>query len=174
VGRLAADLLNAGCDVIFDQWHNVSVGASIARFVERAGKSQFVIVVGTRRYLEKYKTNENILAPGSVLAGRADIVNQRLLGSEAQKRSILPILREGEAENALPVLARGRVYGDFRNETHYFVALFDLILTMVGVGFDMPGIIELRETLKSAAAKLESVGIAPTDADRNSEGVATA
>ena len=165
MGRLAADLLNAGCDVIFDQWHNVSVGASIARFVERAGKSQFVIVVGTRRYLEKYKTNENILAPGSVLAGRADIVNQRLLGSEAQKRSILPILREGEAENALPVLARGRVYGDFRNETHYFVALFDLIL---------PGIIELRETLKSAAAKLESVGIAPTDADRNSEGVATA
>ncbi len=53
-----------------------------------------------------------------------------------------------------------------RKETHYFVSLFDQILTMVKVGFDMPGIMELRETLRAAAAKLESGGVSPNIIDR--------
>ena len=160
VHRLAADLQNADYDVVFDQWHNTSIGASIARFVERASATDFIIVVCTPRYLEKYERNSEVYK-GSVLAGEMELVNQRLIGTEIQKRNVLPVLLEGSPETALPPLMRGRIYADIRKETHYCVALFDLILTIGGVGFDEPGILEIREAQKAAAAKLERLGTEP-------------
>src|SRR5258708_15722376 len=91
------------------------------------------------------------------MTGEMEVGNQRLLGTDMQKRTVLPVLLEGNSEQSLPPLVRGRVFADFRIEAHYFVALFDLVLTMSGVGFDQPGIPEIRESQRSAAAKLDDL-----------------
>lgn len=161
--RLAIDLRNCDFDVVFDQWHNTSVGASIAQFVERSASSDYVLIVGTPRYLEKYRTNETALYRGSILAAEVELINQRLTGTDGQKRTVLPVLLRDEPERSLPPLACGRVYADFRKEEAYFVELFGLIITMSQVGFDKPGILEIRESLKAAALKLETLGSGGTD-----------
>ena len=158
--RLATDLRNAEFDVVFDQWHNVGIGASISKFVERSAASDFVLVVGTPRYLEKYRKNEDASYAGNVLSSEVALLNQRLTGNEAQKRTVLPVLLRGEPGTALPPLAQGRVYADFRQEQEYFVRLFELILTASGIGFDSPGILEGRESLKAAAENLKQIGSA--------------
>lgn len=45
---LATDLQKAGIMVVLDRWENARIGASVPRFVERVGKTDRVIVVGTR------------------------------------------------------------------------------------------------------------------------------
>jgi len=52
---LGTDLLKAGVRVVLDRWENRRIGASVARFVARAGKCERVIVVGTTLYREKYE-----------------------------------------------------------------------------------------------------------------------
>lgn len=48
-----------------------------------------------------------------------------MLGTEAQKLSVLPLLLEGTPEIAPPLL-NGRVYSDFREAAVYFTRMFDL------------------------------------------------
>ena len=74
-------------------------------------------------------------------------INQRLTGSEKQKRTVLPVLLEGDEEAAFPPLMQGRVYADFRSETTYFATLFDLILSLYSIDFHDRAVADLRETL---------------------------
>ena len=53
-----------------------------------------------------------------------------------------------EPDESLPPLLRGRTYADFRDENAYFVVAFDLMLTLYGLGFSLPGIVEWRQTLR--------------------------
>ncbi len=90
VARLADDLQKADVNVVLDQWDNPMIGASVARFISRIAKSDYILVVGTPVYLQKC---ENNLSPeGSVLAAEVDLMGVRLLGTEQQKASILPVL----------------------------------------------------------------------------------
>lgn len=87
--RLAADLQKAGIEIVLDRWHNVQIGASVARFVERIEKSDRIIMVGTPR--RKYENKDT--STGYVVAAEVDLINNRLLGTEAQKQSVLPVRR---------------------------------------------------------------------------------
>src|SRR4029453_4184653 len=84
---------------------------------------------------------------GSVVAAEVDLVNKNLTGSETQKESVMPVLREGTPATALPPLLGGRVYADFRHEEMYFAALFDLVLSMYRVPFDDEDVTGLRTSL---------------------------
>ncbi|HET9920690.1 MAG TPA: hypothetical protein VFQ30_12655, partial [Ktedonobacteraceae bacterium] len=83
-----------------------------------------------------------------------DLISIRLLGTEKQKASILPILLEGEEFTSLPPLLHRRVHSDFRREEYYFSTLFDLILTLYLVRFDDPIVRDLRVTLHEEADEL--------------------
>jgi GTPase SAR1 family protein len=142
----ATDLRNAGMQVLLDEWENATIGASIARFISRIQESDVVVAVGTPTYREKY---ENTVSPsGSIVAAEVDLICKRMTGTEAEKRTVLPVLLEGKVEAAFPPLLQGRVYSDVRQEESYYAGVFDLILTVYDIPFGQPVIGELRAKLK--------------------------
>jgi small GTP-binding protein len=142
---LAADLQKAGLLVVLDRWENARVGSSVPRYVERIEKSSYVIVIGTPLYRRKYDNKDT--ATGYVVAAEVDLISNRLLGTEAQKKSVLPVLLAGEKTAALPPLLHSRVFADFRNQEAYFVTAFDLILDLYGIRHTEPAVVDLRESL---------------------------
>ena len=48
------------------------------------------------------------------MAAEVDMISNRLLGTEEQKQTVLPVLLVGEKTSSLPPLLHGRVYADFR------------------------------------------------------------
>lgn len=151
VRRLAADLRNAGIAIVLDQ-RDTALGSNVARFIGRIADSEYVVVVGTTSYLQKYENR--IAAYGSVVAAEVDLINQRLIGTEQQKTSVLPLLLEGTEFSSLPPLIRGRVYADFRDDTLYYPTLLDLILRLNDLRVDDPVIADLRDTVRHQAMRL--------------------
>jgi hypothetical protein len=143
---LSRDLENAGVQIILDQKDNPQIGANVARFISRIAQSDLVAVVGTPQYLLKY--DNKVSTTGSVVAAEVDLINQRLLGTEEMKATVLPLLLEGEDRSSLPPLMRGKVYADFRQEAVYFPMLFDLILTLYRIPFGHPAIEDIRHSLR--------------------------
>lgn len=133
---LAQDLAKAGITVVLDRWEIARIGASVPRFVERAAAADRVIVVGTLRYRTKYNNGEPM--GGFVVAAEGDLVGNRMIGSEQDKETVLPILREGNPETSFPPLLQGRVYADFRSARQYFPAIFDLISSLYQIATHEP------------------------------------
>ena len=144
--RLATDLHKAGIDVVLDRWHNAQIGASVARFVERIEKCDRIVMVGTPHYRRKYENKDP--DTGYVVAAEVDLIYNRLLGTEAQKQSVLPLLLEGEKTTSLPPLLHGRVRADFRDEGAYFATAFDLILSLYDLRPNHTAVADLRESLR--------------------------
>lgn len=144
--RLATDLQKAGINMLLDRWHNAQIGASVARFVERIEKANRIVVVGTPLYRRKYENKDT--ETGYVVAAEVDLIHNRLLGTEVQKQSVLPLLLHGEKTASLPPLLHGRVYADFRNEETYFTTAFDLILSLYDLPPTHSAVADLRESLR--------------------------
>ncbi len=144
--RLATDLQKAGISVVLDRWHNAQIGASVARFIERIEKCDRVITVGTPAYRHKCENKDT--STGYVVAAEVDLINDRLLGTEPQKESVLPLLLDGDEAASLPPLLHRRVYADFRKDQDYFVTAFDLILSLYGIKPSDPAVADLRESLQ--------------------------
>lgn len=142
---LAADMQKAGIGVVLDRWV-MKVGMSVSRFVERIEKSALVIVVGTPLYRSKYDNRDE--AAGYVVAAEVDLISNRLLGTERQKESVLPVLLAGGKESSLPPLLHGRVFADFRDERAYFTTAFDLILSIYNIPPGERAVADLRESLR--------------------------
>jgi WD40 repeat protein/GTPase SAR1 family protein len=160
--HLARDLRLAGIDIVLDRWNNAQPGANIARFVSRISECDLIVVVGTPLYRGKYENK--LSATGSVVAAEVDLINQRLLGTEEQKRTVLPVLLDSDAQVSLPPLLGGRVYVDFRPQDAYFASLFDLILAIQGVPFDDNAVIDLRQSLRDdSGGKAWAAGVTLAD-----------
>jgi hypothetical protein len=82
------------------------------------------------------------------VAAEVDLINNRLIGTEPQKQSVLPLLLDGEKTTSLPPLLQGRVYADFRDERAYFAAALDLILSLYQLPPNHPAVADLRESLR--------------------------
>jgi TIR domain len=142
--ELAKDLANAGITVLLDRWANVRIGASVHRFVERIAGAERVIVVGTPLYRTKYDNDQPMGA--FVVAGEGDLIGTRMLGSEADKESVLPVLLDGTSESSFPPLLQGRVYADFRPVQRYLPTVLDLIVSLYQLSSHEP-VRELRRQL---------------------------
>ena len=143
---MASDLRKGGIKIILDRWDNFEVGSSIARFISTGiTESDIVIVVGTPLYLKKY--NNEISEAGSVLAAEMELISKRLLGSEEQKKTVLPLLIDGEEHTSLPPLLQGRIYADFRKKEFYLITLFDLALNLYKIPIDSQAVADLRDSL---------------------------
>jgi len=143
---LATDLQKAGIDVLLDRWHSTQIGTSVARFIERIAASDRIVMVGSPLYYRKYENRET--RTGSIVAAEVDLIANRLLGTEAQKESVLPVLLDGEKTTSLPPLLQGRVYADFRDEPTYFITAFDLILSLYRLPPTHKAVADLRESLR--------------------------
>jgi hypothetical protein len=146
--NLAIDLQKAGLNVVLDQWENSRVGASVPRFVERIEKCDRVVVVGTPRYREKYENKDT--STGYVVAAEVHMISARLLGTEAEQETVLPVLLAGDEKTSLPPLLHRRVYADFRSERAYFITAFDLILSLYKIAPNHLAVADLRESLRES------------------------
>lgn len=143
--KLATDLQKAGITVLLDRWENSRIGASVPRFVERVDKVDQVIVVGTSLYRKKYENDEPMR--GFVAAAEGDLIGKRMIGTEEEKESVLPVLLEGTDKLSFPPLLQSRVYADFRDNEAYFDKTFELILSIYKFQTHHPTIVELRESM---------------------------
>lgn len=139
---VATDLRNAGIDVHLDRWEN-DIGTSIPLFVAKIEKSDFIAVVGTPSYKQKYENK--VAGDGTIVAAEMGIIDVRMIATEERKKTVLPLLRKGEEHNSLPPLLHGRVYADFRKDEAYFSKLFDLLLTLYAIPPDAPALVEVDE-----------------------------
>ena len=121
------------------------------RQVSLIERSDFV-VLATPLYRQKYENK--VSAAGSVVAAEVDLINLRLLGTEEEKKTVMPLLLEGDAQTSLPPLMRGRVYGNFTQEKLYFATLFDLVLTLYRIPFGHPAVSDLRWSLHNNAERM--------------------
>ena len=74
----------------------------MARFVERIEKSDRIVMIGTPLYRRKYENKD--ASAGYVVAAEVDLIHNRLLGTEPQKQSVLPLLLAGEKSLGGPEL----------------------------------------------------------------------
>jgi TIR domain len=142
---LATDLQKAGIPVVLDRWENRRIGASIPRFVERVSECDCVIVVGTPAYRVKYDNKEPM--GGFVVAAEGDQIGTRMIGTESEKESVLPLLLEGSRESSFPDLLHGRVYADFRANEHYLETVLELLLSLYKIESQAPITGDLRGLL---------------------------
>jgi small GTP-binding protein len=147
--NLATDLQKAGVKILLDRWDNARIGASVPRFVEHIAAADMVLVVGTPKYHEKYKNN--VPMGGYVVAAEGDLIGKRMIGSEAEKESVLPLLLEGSPETAFPPLLTGRVYGDFREAKNYFTVMFDVILSLYEIPMNHQAVADIRASLRKTS-----------------------
>ncbi len=131
---------------ILDKWENRRIGSSIARFVERIEECDRLIVVGTPLYRQKSKNAAS--TKGSVVAAEWDLAGIRMLATEAQKQTVLPVLLAGEESEAFPALLRGRVYADVRKSEGYFETALELLLGLYQIEPQEAVAIDLQESLR--------------------------
>jgi WD40 repeat protein/class 3 adenylate cyclase/GTPase SAR1 family protein len=155
--NLAADLQDAGIEVVLDRWENWRIGSSVPRFAERVAKCNSVIVVGTPIYRMKYENCDPMRS--FVVAAEADLIGKRMIGTERGKETVMPALLEGTEETAFPALLQGRVYADFRKPEIYFGPLFELILSLC----QTPSRHQIAEELRKQLNKSMSIAVISTD-----------
>ncbi|HEV2800893.1 MAG TPA: TIR domain-containing protein [Pyrinomonadaceae bacterium] len=144
--NLATDLQKAGVGVVLDRWENDRAGRSVSRFVSRIAECGIIIPVGTPLYFKKFENR--VSDTGSVVASEVDLISQRLMGTEAEKETVMPVLLAGEKKSSLPPLMWDRVHRDFRSERAYFTTAFDLILDLYGIAHHDTAVADLRESLR--------------------------
>ena len=146
--NLATDLQKAGIQVVLDRWENNRAGKSVSRFVNRISECNIVIPIGTPLYLEKFKNK--VSSTGSVVASEVDLISQRLMGTEDEKETVMPILRVGEKKTSLPPLMWDRVHRNFINDRAYFITAFDFILDLYGIAHRDPAVADLRDLIRES------------------------
>jgi hypothetical protein len=142
--RLVRDLDQAGLGIILDR-REAGFGGSIPRFISRIEGADWIVVVGTPAYREKYENKRD--EAGSIVAAEVDLIGTRMVGSEREKASVIPVLRSGSPSTSFPPLLRGRVYANFADDDGYFPMLFDLALHLWGIDNDTPAVRDLRTSL---------------------------
>ncbi|MET0601007.1 MAG: TIR domain-containing protein [Baekduia sp.] len=127
---LAEDLAKAGLSLVLDRWDNPT-GSSIPRFVERVHSADRVVVVGTSLYRQKYVEEKPM--GKYIAAAEGELIGMRLITGPIAERTVLPVLREGEADGAFPPLLSPLVYADLRNPDSYFEDVIDLACAAYGL-----------------------------------------
>lgn len=146
--NLATDLLKAGIGIVLDRWENARIGSSIPRFVELISSSDCVLVVGTPTYREKYGNADP--DRGYIVAAEGDLIGRLMIGSEEEKRRVLPVLLSGTARTSFPNLLQGRTYSDFRKDADYFSDMLVLALSLYDIEPTNPLAKEIRASVEDA------------------------
>jgi WD40 repeat protein len=142
----ARDLKNAGIRVVLDRWDNSEIGSNVSRFISLIENCDTIIVVGTPAYRKKYENQDK--TTGSIVAAEVDLINLRLIGAESGKKSVRPLLLEGEEDKSFPPLLRGKVYADFRSEMDYLPNVCDMVSSIYNIPFTSVAIEESRDALR--------------------------
>ncbi|WP_371579376.1 TIR domain-containing protein [Streptomyces sp. NBC_01314] len=134
VSQLARDLREAGVFVVEDP-------ADVQ-------DDDIVLVVVTPEHVQALSRPAG---PSSAVAALIRARRQRT--RPGQGPGVIPLLRVGVAETALPADLRGLVAGRFQDDIRYVVGLFDLVLTLYAIAFNHPAFQPLRVVLRHEWAR---------------------
>lgn len=129
IEKLAKELSMAGFKVLFDKWYEVK-GKDIMGFIEKIhGESDYILVIGTHYYLEKYKKISELGKPDPIIKTEASLINYMIRFNEFTKEKVIPVVLEGPAEKSLPPILLPKDRIDFERE-NYYDEIFKLICTL--------------------------------------------
>lgn len=142
VRQLADDLRDAGIHGRLDVKHNTP-GTDIDAYIEQILETDFVVVVGTPKLLQKYENQES----DNVVSSELKLINtRRMQPNRFGRNTVVPVMLEGDPAMSLPPLLQNTVFVDFTDQQQYFERVFDLVLTLHGIPFDHPGIVAARRS----------------------------
>jgi len=144
--RFADDLRTAGIDPLLDRRSEIVIDAN-ARLLNHIPECNIVIVVGTPLYRRKY--DDKLTTAGSVVAAELYLINMRLMSTEVRKRTVWPVLLEGDEASSLPAPLHGRLCADFRQPENYYPAIFDLLLRLYGIPLERDTFADARQALRT-------------------------
>jgi len=123
---LATRLLANGVNIILDQW-DLSLGCDLPRFMESGlTDADRVLAICTSAYVAK--ANEGRGGTGY----EKMILTAQMLADLTTDR-IIPVVREGEGTNVVPVFLSSRLYIDFREDTKYEEKYAELVREIHGM-----------------------------------------
>lgn len=118
---LADKLCADGIDVILDRYY-LKPGANLPHFVEdNLNKADRVIIIFTPNY--KLKADKRAGGVGYEYS----IMNVELYKNQTSNEKIIPILREGSAEQSIPTFMQQFIHIDTRNDENFLNSYNDLI-----------------------------------------------
>ena len=126
VKRFCEMLHKAGIQVLLDRWV-VKKGNILNEFVRKIEEVDWVIVVGTKLYLEKYnKRAANSKEKEHVARLEGQLIEYLVRYSTEKGNKVVPILLEGTVEESLPFMLRHKISSEFITND-YFEELLKLV-----------------------------------------------
>ncbi|OJW72062.1 MAG: hypothetical protein BGO68_00795 [Candidatus Amoebophilus sp. 36-38] len=126
VKRFCEMLNKAGIQVMLDRW-TIKKGNILNEFVRKIEEVDWVIVVGTKLYLEKYnKRTTDPKEKEHVARLEGQLIEYLVRHSTEKGNKVVPILLEGIPEESLPFMLRHKISSEF-TKNDYFEELLRLI-----------------------------------------------
>jgi TIR domain/YEATS family len=129
--NLASNLMRNGIKVILDQW-DLTPGMDISHFMEKSIRdAKNVLLVCTKIFAEKANS-------GTGGAGYEKlIVTGELFKSIPEQKKYVPLLREGEVNDSLPMYLQSKLYIDFRKMDNYQSSLERLVCHIYDIPYNI-------------------------------------
>lgn len=143
IKRLSEQLEKAGIVVRLDVWHNGLSTAKITEFANEIEEVDYVIVVGSELYGEKYRRGKESMA---YLEARVIAERYRV-----QPSRVLPILFSGTPKDSIPPFLRDQVYANFTFQEQYVQQLSALILALCRYSDDRAGLEKILAKINQEA-----------------------
>lgn len=131
VENFARDLEAAGFNVLLDRWFTRK-GHDTMEFVEKilAEETDYIIVVGTKLYLEKYQFAAQVFNERDhILKVEMRLLNYLVACTQTKSDRVIPIIIEGSPVESLPPMLRIKNIVDF-TQGDYDIQLAELIRDM--------------------------------------------
>ena len=125
---LVVDLRDAGVRVVDDP--------------AQVQEDDFILLAATPAYRQAWQSLDQSIAADIAL------VQSRLKGTGRKRLAVIPLLIEGDLDSTRPRDLLGVRFGDFRDESCYAVALFDLVLSLYAIPLNHPAFAPLRDDLR--------------------------
>lgn len=118
-------------------------GIYVTENLNEIGPRDPIVVICTPTYKRAFAENDISLSHDFCL-----IFDRSIDCNSSYKTTIIPLIFEGNESVSLPRELLHIRHGDFTNESHYIVSLFDLVLTLYSIPLNHPNLCNLREMLK--------------------------
>ena len=132
VKRFCEMLDKVGIQVLLDRWV-IKKGNVLNEFIRKIEEVDWVIVVGTKLYLEKY--NKRAVGPKEkeyVSRLEGQLIEYLVRYSTERGNRVVPILLEGTPEESLPFMLRHKISSEFTNND-YFEELLGVIRDLYNI-----------------------------------------
>mgnify|MGYP001048328494 FL=1 len=126
VKRFAEMLNKAGIQVLLDRWV-VRRGTILHEFIKKIEEADWVLVIGTKLYLEKYnRRSANSQEKEHVVSLEGKLIEYLIGYNTEWGNKVVPILLEGTPEECFPFMLHHKIYSEF-TKNDYFEELLKLI-----------------------------------------------